>query len=321
MTTEKKNARIAVASRSFSKNPVLRSELQTKYEHVTFNETGRVLEGTELSRFLNGHSKAITGLEVINDAVLSQLKGFKGISKYGVGLDMIDLDALARHDVHLGWTGGVNRRSVAELTLMFALLLIRGAHQAHLDLVSGDWKQAKGHELTGKTVGIVGCGHVGKELIRLLEPFHCNILVNDIRRYPEFYQEHPVTEVNLPILLKSSDIVSLHIPLNSKTNGMLNSERLAWMKKGAVLLNTSRGNIVEEPALKALLKSGQLGSAGFDVYAVEPPTDTELLSLPNFYGTPHIGGGSAEAILAMGQSAIENLERLRPASDYANHRS
>lgn len=311
------NFRVAVASRSFSKNPTLRAELLERYPNVTFNETGKVLSGEELIAFLSDHDLAITGLETINEAILKRLPKLKSISKYGVGLDMLNLQDMEKYGVQLGWTGGVNRLGVAELALTFALLLVRGTYVSHRHLRDQKWVQSPGRQLSGKTIGIIGCGHVGKELVRLLQPFQCRILVNDIRDYPEFFNEQKIRRVTLEELLKESDGITIHTPLDPSTQNLLSAEKLQFMKSGAFLINTARGGIVDESALKALLKSGQISGAAFDVFGVEPPTDLELLNLPNFFGTPHIGGSSAEAVIAMGRSAIENLSQGRSALSFA----
>ena len=142
-----------------------------KYEHVTFNETGNQLEGDDLVEFLSGHDKAITALEMINDYVLSHLPQLKVIGKYGVGLDMIDMNAMRIHGKRLGWIGGVNCRSVSELTVAFAIMMLRHLHAANVEVISGSWRQHIGGQLTGRTFGIVGCGHVGKDLVEMLKPF------------------------------------------------------------------------------------------------------------------------------------------------------
>lgn len=300
--------RVAVCSRSFSRNVVLREVLLAKYERVTFNETGRQLEGDDLVEFLSGHDKAITALERINEEVLSRLPELKAIGKYGVGLDMIDMAAMRAHGKRLGWTGGVNRRSVSELVIAFAIAMLRHVPAANREVLSGTWRQHVGGELSGRTVGIIGCGHVGKDLAELLKPFGCPILVNDIRDYPDFYKAHGIKPVSLEELLAQSDLVTLHVPLDESTRNLLNEQRLALMKPSAVLLNAARGGLVDEVALKHLLKEKKLAAAAFDVFAVEPPVDTELLSLPNFLATPHIGGSAEEAILAMGRAAIDGLD-------------
>lgn len=301
--------RVAVCSRSFSRNEVLRAKLLARYADVTFNDTGMLLEGDQLVAFLRGHEKAITGLERIDEHVLSRLPELQVIGKYGVGLDMIDLAAMRRHGKRLGWARGVNRRSVSELTLAFAITMLRQVPSANREVVSGGWRQHVGGQLSGRTVGIIGCGHVGKDLVRLLQPFACPILVRDIRDYADFYAEFAVEQVPLDELLRRSDVVTLHVPLDVTTLGMITAERLALMKARAVLINTARGGLVDEAAVKHALMNGSLAAAAFDVFADEPPYDRELLTLPNFLATPHIGGSAEEAIVAMGIAAIEGLDR------------
>lgn len=304
----KSQPRIAVTSRSFSKHPVLRSELSSRYSNVTFNEEGKSLSGEELIAFLKGHEKAIIALETITEDVLSKLPELKTVSKYGVGIDKIDTAAMRKHQVALGWTPGVNRRSVAELALCLILSSLRHVIPANREVVSGAWRQHLGNLLTGKTVGIIGCGHVGQDLIRLLAPFECRIFINDIVSRAEFCRNAGALQVDLNELLCTSEIISLHVPLDPSTRGMISSERLMQMKKGAVLINLSRGGIVDEIALKKALIERHLSSAAFDVFLEEPPTDRELMALPHFIATPHIGGSAEEAVLAMGRAAIEGLE-------------
>jgi phosphoglycerate dehydrogenase-like enzyme len=301
--------RVAVCSRSFSRNPALRAELQARYEHVTFNDSGKQFEGDALVDFLRGHDKAITALEKIDDKILEQLPELKAIGKYGVGLDMIDMAAMHRYGKRLGWTGGVNRRSVSELVISFAIALLRHVPAAQREVLSGTWRQHVGRYLTGRTVGIIGCGHIGKDLVSLLKVFSCPVLVNDIRDYPEFYKAHDVIPVSLETLLTRSDIVTLHVPLDESTRGMLNADRLALLKVDAVLINAARGGLVDEQALKQMLRDNRLAAAAFDVFSVEPPQDRELLELPNFLVTPHIGGSAEEAVLAMGRAAIDGLDQ------------
>lgn len=300
--------RVAVTSRSFSRNAILRAELLGRYERVTFNDAGRQLHADELVEFLSGHEKAITALEKIDEYVLSRLPGLKIIGKYGVGIDMIDLDAMRRHGKCLGWTAGVNCRSVAELTVSFAIALLRGVMAANREVLAGTWRQYIGGQLSGRVVGIIGCGYIGKDLVHLLKPFGCSILVNDIRHFGDFYAEHDIEAVALEALLARADVVTLHVPLDHSTRGMLTSERLSLMKPTAILINAARGGLVDEAALKAALMGKRLAGAAFDVFAVEPPHDNELLALPNFLATPHIGGSAEEAILAMGRAAIDGLD-------------
>lgn len=303
--------KVAVCSRSFSRNPVLRAELLAKYPNVTFNDEGISLKGDGLVAFLQGHEKAIVALETVDDSILSRLPDLKVVSKYGVGLDTIDFAALRAHGKRLGWTGGVNRRSVAELVISFAIAMLRRVPAAHREVLAGTWRQHVGGNLSGRTVGIIGCGHVGKDLAPLLRAFGCKVLVHDVLSFPDFYAKHGLEPADLESLLSRSDVVTLHVPLDGSTRGLLSARRLALLKPTAVLINAARGGLVDEVALKKMLKGGRLAGAAFDVFAIEPPEDAELLSLPNFLATPHIGGSSEEAILAMGRAAIAGLDENR----------
>jgi phosphoglycerate dehydrogenase-like enzyme len=253
------STRVAVASRSFSRHEQLRAELLARFSQVTFNDAGESLAGRRLVEFLLGNERAIIALETVDEALLAQLPELRVISKYGVGLDNLDLAALARHGVQLGWRRGVNSRSVAELVIAMTLISLRHLHAANDEVRQGKWRQHVGPELRGRVIGVVGLGSVG----------------------------------------------------------MFDSGRLDRLKRGAILINTARGGIVDESAVQALLETGRLGAAAFDVFATEPPQSTELLKLPNFFATPHLGGSSVEAILAMGRAAIDGLDAATDARSFA----
>lgn len=309
---------IAVTSRSFSRHPVLRTELLARYETVTFNDKGKSLAGDELVNFLRGHPKAIMSLEILNEPILSRLPELQVVSKFGVGLDTFDLEAMQRRGVSLVWSGGINKRSVSELVIAFAIALMRHVIAANHEVRSGVWRQRTGGCLSGRTIGVIGCGHIGSDLIDLLKPFGCKVLCHDIMVPRDFCEEADVKVVELEDLLRDADVVTLHVPLNESTRNLLNAERLALMKPTAILINVARGQLVDEHALKAMLMSGKLAGAAFDVFATEPPGDAELLSLPNFLATPHIGGSTEEAILAMGRAAIAGLDAARSVRSSSN---
>lgn len=303
--------RVAVVARSFSRNSQLRLELAARYPNVRFSESAKLLDGAALVRFLRGHDRAIVGLERIDERVLAELPELEVISKYGVGLDGLDLPALERHGVKLAWTGGVNRRSVAELTLAFAIALLHRVPETSVALRGGEFQKRVGRQLTGRVVGIVGCGFVGKDLVSLLAPFGCRVLAHDIRDYAEFYAAHGVEAVSLDRLLSEADVVTLHVPLDDSTRGMIGAPQMARMQKGACLINAARGGLVDEAALMDALSSGHLDGAACDVFQREPDANPDLLALPAFLGTPHIGGSTAEAQLAMGRAAIAGLEEAQ----------
>ncbi len=302
--------RIVVTSPSFSRNPTLRRELLELYPDARFQEAETVLTGQALIDHIGDAEAAIVGLELITDELLAAVPHLKLVAKYGVGLDNVDRAACERRGVAIGWTGGLNARSVAEMALCFMLGLSHNIFLTSNLMRHGTWLKRGGVQLSGLTVGIVGIGNVGREVIRLLAPFGCRILGNDIEDRAGFSRQFNVALVDKETLYAQSDIVSLHVPLTPLTHHLMNAKTLAQMKGGAFLLNTSRGKVVHQDALHAALASGHLGGAALDVYEIEPPTDPAFLSLPNLVATPHIGGNAEEAVLAMGRSAIAHLKNF-----------
>ena len=301
---------VAVASHSFSKNATLRQELVERYRAARFNETGWPLTGEALVDFLRGHEKAITGLERLDEPVFRAVPELRVVSKYGVGLDMIDLDAARRCGVSIRWTPGVNRQAVAELTICFMIALCRSVVPLARETGAGSWRHPGGRQLSSALVGVLGCGHVGQQVARICRAFGATVLAHDVRSYDAFYRAYSVAPVSLESLLTDSDIVTIHLPLDASTRGLIGSRELGLMKRTAYLINTARGGIVDERALKDALVHDRLAGAAFDVFAEEPPGDRDLLSLDRFVGTPHIGGGTDEAVLAMGRAAIEGLDDI-----------
>ena len=300
---------VAVASRSFSADPFLKKEITQKYAHVKFNESGASLSGQELVQFLKDADKAIIALEKVDTSLLSQLPKLKVISKYGVGLDNIDFLAMQKHNIELAWRGGVNKRSVAELALHFMIGCVRGSFQSHHDVQKNIWTQFKGQNLTGQTVGILGLGHIGQEMVSFLRPFGVNMIGYDLyeRQLPD------VKQTDLDTLLKQSDVVTIHLPHTTKTHHILSHEKLKLMKAGSFLVNTARGGLVDENALYDLLLKKHIQSAAFDVFEEEPPKNNPLLTLDNFYSTGHIGGSSLQSIQLMGLAAIDGLNNSKQA--------
>ena len=267
------------------------------------------MNGTEpeLIEFLKDADAAVVGTEIITERILDNAPRLKIIAKYGVGLDNINKELLEQRNIKLGWTGGVNRRSVAELALCFMLGLCRNIFSSGFKLKQSDWDKNGGQQLTERTVGVIGCGFTGSEVIRLLKPFQCNLLVNDIEDKTAFCEEFNATETSLEDVIARSDIISLHVPLDSSTQEMVNADFLRRMKPTSFLINTSRGGVVDQQALKTALQQNDIAGAALDVFADEPPDDREFLSLPNLMVTPHIAGNAEESVKAMGRSAIAHL--------------
>ncbi len=301
--------KIVVTANAFSKNEVLVNRLKEFSSNIVLNTSGRYTK-EELILNLKDADGAIVGLDKIDKSVLKECKNLKIVAKYGVGLDNINIKDCKDMDVAIGWTGGVNKTSVSEMTLGYMLMLMRNLYVTSNQLKDGLWNKSGGFQLSGKTIGIIGVGYIGKELIRVLEPFGCKILVNDIIEQEEYYKENNLLEVSKDEIFSESDIVTIHTPLTDETKNLVTLEKLKKMKNSAFILNTARGGIINEDDLKVALKSGMIAGAAIDAYITEPPVDNEFIALPNLICTPHIGGNAKEAVEAMGMSAISHLENF-----------
>ena len=234
----------------------------------------------------------------------------KVISKHGVGVSNIDVEAATRRGIPVYMTPGTNAQSVAELTLGLMFAAARRIGWMDKELHEGRWSRAQdGVELQGKTLGLIGFGQVGRRVAAV-----CQALGMEVVAYDPALTDgvSPLLGVrivpSLNELLRSSQVVSLHVPLNKHTRNMLGEAQFAAMPHGAILVNTARGEVVDELALIAALKSGQLHAAGLDTMAVEPlPLGSELATLPNVVLTPHVGGSTPAALAGMASGAARNV--------------
>lgn len=299
--------KIAVASNTFSNDVTLRKALIAHFPEATFNPTGRVLAGEELVAFLGAGTAAIMGLEKIDAALIDACPRLSVISKFGVGLDNVDLEHCARRGVAVLSSPGVNAAAVAELTLGFMIAAARRIAISTHHLKSGRWVKNGGVQVLGKKVGIVGLGNVGKRTAALMQAVGCEVLAHDLLDLREYCASRAIRFVSLEEVLAGSDFVSLHVPLTPATRLMIRRAQLQQMKPSAFLINTARGGIVDESDLADALQDGTIAGAASDVFAEEPTGNTRLLGLESFIGTAHVGGNSREAILAVGMAAIGNL--------------
>lgn len=301
--------KIAVTSPSFSSHPDLIQAMKDNFVDFKLNSEGKRFSQEELIDYLSGYDAAIVGLEEMNQTVIDALPELKFISKYGVGLNNIDLEYCKERSIGIGWTGGVNRLSVAEMVVGNAISLLRNLYVSSNRIKNGQWIKNGGQQLSGKTVGIIGVGHIGKELIRLLAPFNCRLLVNDIIKQDEYYKNVGAIPVTKEEIYQHADVITLHVPFTELTSNLINIDALNQMQEHTIVINTARGGIVNEQDLCEALKSGKIGGAALDVFVEEPVNYPELIEQPNFIATPHIGGNAKEAVLAMGMSAIEHLKK------------
>jgi D-3-phosphoglycerate dehydrogenase len=303
--------KIKVSNRAFSNNKYLVDCLLAEFPDAVVNAEGILYNNEALIEYFSDADAAIVGLELITADLLDKLPKLKMIAKYGVGLDNIDIEACAQRNINVGWTGGVNKRSVAEMALGFMLALCRNLFITSNQLKSGNWNKSGGIELSGRTVGIIGLGNIGKELVSLLQPFGCRILVNDVIDIHAEIKEHGLIQASKEEIYKNADIITIHTPLTSETTNLIDKSAFEMMKSTSFLINTSRGGVVRESDLKFALENGLIAGAALDVYENEPPTDLTLLSIPNLICTPHTGGNSNQAVVAMGLSALNHIIKFR----------
>jgi phosphoglycerate dehydrogenase-like enzyme len=299
--------RVAVASHTFSNDEALRAALSACFPAAYFNPTGRILAGAELVEFLRSGTAAIMGLERIDAALLDACPELRVISKFGVGLDNVDLPGCAARGVAVLSTPGVNAFAVAELTLGLMIALARRIAISTHHLKSGRWVRNGGVQVLGKRVGLVGLGHVGKQTARVLQAVGCSILAHDLLDLSAYCAAHGIERGSLDQVLGESDVVSIHVPLTPETRSMIRRPQLRRMKPTAFLINTARGGIVDEDDLADALQDGTIAGAASDVFADEPTRHARLLGLETFIGTAHVGGNSREAIHAVGMAAVRNL--------------
>lgn len=303
-----KTARLLVTPTSYGKNdPRLKTELEAQVGHVTYNPTGKPLTSSQTAELLHGVDGYIAGLDVIDRAALTGADQLKVISRYGVGVDNVDLQAAREMGIVVTNTPGSNSTSVAELALGLMLSLARQIPEATQAVQQGKWPRLNGVSLENKTIGILGLGAIGKQLARRLAGFDCRILAFDPFADADFAGKHGVTLASLEEVVERADFLSLHLPLLPETRGLVNAEFLAHMKAGAFLVNTSRGEVIDEAALLQALASGHLRGAGLDAFTVEPPDpDNPLLKLPQVIATPHLGAQTDGATSKMGWFAMQD---------------
>lgn len=268
------------------------------------NPYGRKLTESEVCELIQEHQPygMIAGVEPLTRNVLNQAKNLKVISRAGIGMDSVDMEAAKELRIVVTNTPDAPTIPVAELTLGMILCLLRRIHITDTSIRNGEWTRPMGNLLHGKTIGLIGCGRIGTCLANLLVPFGCKILGYD----PFCSIEKDFTLVDLDTLLAQSDIVSLHLPYSVENRHLINAIRIRSMKKGAYLVNTARGGLVDENALYDALNSGHLAGTALDCFEQEPYTGP-LKDLENVLLTGHIGSYAQEGRIMMERQAVDNL--------------
>jgi D-3-phosphoglycerate dehydrogenase len=303
-----KKCRLLVTPTSYGKNDQrLKAELESQVGEVIYNPTGKPLSSAEVNNLLPGVDGYIAGLDTIDRNAMANADRLKVIARYGVGVDAVDLDACREKGIIVTNTPGANSASVAELTLALILALARQIPEAVSATRQGCFPRLAGISLVGKTIGLLGLGAIGRQVVRRLSSFDSFILAYDPLPDMVFAHQQEIQVVPLAELLAYSDFVSLHLPLLPETRLMVDDQFLSQMKSGAYLINTARGELVDEGALLRALHSGRLRGAALDVFANEPPDpDHPLLKLSQVIAVPHLGAQTDGATNAMGWMAFHD---------------
>ncbi|MGQ9629737.1 MAG: phosphoglycerate dehydrogenase [bacterium] len=269
---------------------------------------GRPLGESELISILPNVDGVIAGVDNFSSRVLEAASGrLKVISRYGVGVDNIDLVAASRFGVVVTNIPGGNTEAVADMTWGLILAISRRIPQFDRSTKAGLWERKIVGDVYGKTLGIIGLGRIGKAVARRATGFSMNLLAFDVLRDDGWAQRFGVKYVDLDSLLRESDFVSLHCPLTESTRGIIGMRELGIMKPSAYLINTARGALVDEGALYEALREGRIAGAALDAFAEEPPVGSPLLSLDNVIATPHTASHTYSAMEKMGWQAARNL--------------
>ena len=276
---------------------------------------GTTLGDDHLARIIAEADYAISGQVAVSGAVLRAAPRLKLLHKWGVGVDNLDVEAARALGIKVARTTGSNSVAVAEFTIGLMICALRHIPHGHFGLQNGHWQSWRGRSpflLSGKTVGLVGFGAIGKAVARLLSGFGCTIVYNKRNRLDADEEKTlGVAFAELPELLARSDVVSLHCPLTPATAGLIDRAALASMKPTAVLVNVARGGVVAEQDLARALRNGVIHAAAVDVYEVEPlPAGSPLLHIDNLTLTPHLGAMAADTFEPTVRRMFENIARV-----------
>jgi D-3-phosphoglycerate dehydrogenase len=303
----KEKPRVLISSKSFGRAQSDAVNL-IKKEGINpiLNPYGRKLTEQEIIEMTSDVVGIIAGTEKITGKIISNANNLKVISRYGAGVDNIDLRTAKEKNVLVYNTPESPALAVAELTISLMLNILRKTNTTDRNIRKGQWKPEIGNLLTGKTVGLLGLGRIGKKVVQFLEPFNVNILVFEKVIDKEFVSKYNLDVVSLDELIEKSDIISIHLPSTEETRHIINDKNLSKMKKSAHIINTARGDLIDEKALYDALKNKNIAGAAVDVYEKEPYGGI-LKELDNVILTPHIGSSTFETRKNMDIEAVENL--------------
>ena len=302
--------KILVTPTSFlnPQNAQAKATLENFASTVVYNDLARPLTAEEVIERLDDVDGYIAGLDHITaDVIRKAPEKLKVISRYGIGVDRVDLEECKKRGIVVTNTPGTNSVAVCELAFALMLCAARNIPRLHQAVENGLWPRSEGIELNGKVLGIVGLGAIGKLLALRARAFGMKIVACDSCFDHSYARLHDIAPLEFEALLEQSDFISLHVPLNAETKRMIDVKAIERMKTGAFLINTARGGLINEQAIAEGIRSGKLGGVGLDAFEEEPLLDSPLKGLDRVVFTPHSGAHTSDAVRSMGRMAVENL--------------
>jgi len=282
--------------------------LETEGISFTPNPFRRRFREEELAAMIGPYEALIAGTEPITETVLNEAVNLRLIARVGIGLDSVALQAARRRGIAITYTPSAPSPAVAELAVGQMLTLLRKTTTVDREIRDGVWQRRIGRRLGLMTVGIIGVGRIGRLVIGHIKNWSPRILANDLKHDPEFSQQSGCVWTDVDTIYRESDIISLHVPLTPRTRGMIGERELAMMKSDAILINTARGELIDEVALADTLRKRQTFSAALDVFAEEPYTG-ELSTLDNCILSSHMGSATRDCRLRMELEAAQEVVR------------
>jgi D-3-phosphoglycerate dehydrogenase len=302
--------RVLVESRPFSKFDPSYMECLKNFGFEVTDMRGAGVEDPEFMEALKRSDVVLSGNDlVVTGDLLDEAPNVRAVCKLGVGLDMIDIDSATARGVLVFHTPGANDHAVADHTFALILSMARQIVRCHTGIQAGKWEHTMilGMEIAEKTFGIVGLGAIGRNVAMRAKGFGCTVVAHDPYWPEAFARENNIRQVELDELLRISDIISLHCPLTSSNHKLIGAREFSLMKPTSILVNTARGELVDEAALYGALKEGKISGAALDVLEKEPPTAPELLSLPNIVVTPHTAAFTIESMNKMSKGCVDQI--------------
>lgn len=300
--------KVLVTPRSFAKaDPAPLALLQERGYEVVRNATGGILTEAQLGELLADCDGVILGVDPLTADVIKSAPKLRAVSKYGVGVDNIDLDACAARGIKVSRTVGANSDAVADYAFALILALARKVIPIDARCRKSDWSKITTSDVYGKTLGLIGLGAIGRRAARRAKGFSMRVLAYDVGWDEAYARAEGIELAEIDTIMQDCDFISLHLPLLDSTRGIISAERIARMKPTAYLINTARGGLIDEAALLSALRENRIAGAGLDAFAQEPPEEKEWFTLDNVVLGSHCSASTAGAAEAMGRMAAENL--------------